>query len=97
MLRNVKRRSNVSLVKDYGYIKLSAACIKANQSGFFALNERVNPESFDGNNTNIDASKCFFGGRKLDIAVTLKDAESLAAKGPNTNGPSADGNESGNS
>lgn len=78
--RNVPERNPETLVKDYGHIELSAACVRANQTGFFALGERVNADSFDGNDTNIKAQDCFFGGRRIDIALTLKDASELAAK-----------------
>lgn len=78
--RNIPERDPETLVKDYGHIKLSTACVRANQTGFFALGERVQPDSFDGNDTNINAKDCFFGGRRIDIALTLKDASELAAR-----------------
>lgn len=88
--RNIPERDPETLVKDYGHIKLSAACVRANQTGFFALGERVQPDSFDGNDTNINAKDCFFGGRRIDIALTLKDASELAARSPEKPDP-ADG------
>lgn len=78
--RNIPSRDSENLVKDYGYIELSTACVRANQTGFFALGERIQTDSFDGNDTNINAKDCFFGGRRIDIALTLKDASELAAK-----------------
>lgn len=90
--RNISSRDPENLVKDYGYIELSTACVRANQTGFFALGERVQTDSFDGNDTNINAKDCFFGGRRIDIALTLKDASELAAKSsdkpdPDNGGP----------
>lgn len=84
------KRNSVSIVKDYGHIELSAACIKANQTGFFALHERVHPESYDSNSNDIESRDLFFGGRKLDIACAVKDASELANKSVRTDAP-ADG------
>lgn len=78
--RKVFERDNKSIVKDNGHIELSTACVRANKTGFFALGERVNPDSYDGNDTDINAKDCFFGGRKIDIACTLKNASELASK-----------------
>lgn len=77
--KNFERDSH-SIVKDYGHIELSAACVRANKTGFFALGERIKPDSYDGNDTDISAKDCFFGGRKIDVALTLKNAEELANK-----------------
>lgn len=90
--RNIPVRDPENLVKDYGHIELSAACVRANQTGFFALGERVQTDSFDGNDTNINAKDCFFGGRRIDIALTLKDAQELAAKSSNRPDPTDGGN-----
>lgn len=76
--RNIPPRNSRSVVKDYGHIELSAACIKANKTGYFALGERIKPDSYDGNDTNIEPDKCFVGGRKIDVALTLKRASDLA-------------------
>ena len=51
-MRKFVARDSKSVVKSYGYVELSAACIKANETGYFSLSERVNPESYDGNDTN---------------------------------------------
>lgn len=73
-------RDKKSLVKDNGHIKLRDACVRANQTGFFALGERVNPESYDGNDTNINPSDCFFGGRRVELATRIKDASEVASR-----------------
>lgn len=80
MFRKSFPRDPKSIVKDYGHIELSAACIKANQTGFFALGERVKPDSYDGNDTNIQRDKLFFGGRRIDAAIAATNAIELAAK-----------------
>ena len=79
-MRKFYSRDNKSIVKSYGYVELSAACIKANETGYFSLQERVNPESYDGNDTNINRAKLFFGGRRIEIALQLQDAAKAAAK-----------------
>lgn len=73
-------RDNNSIVKDNGHIRLRDACVRANQTGFFALGERVNPESYDGNDTNINARECFFGGRRVELATRIKDASEVASR-----------------
>lgn len=87
-------RDKTSIVKDNGHIRLRDACVRANQTGYFALGERVNPESYDGNDTNINASDCFFGGRRVELAVCVKDASELASKSADQSKPSGDGSES---
>lgn len=79
-MRRFIKRDSKSVVKSYGYVELSAACVKANETGYFSLSERVNPESYDGDNTNINRAKLFFGGRRIDIALELQDASKAAAK-----------------
>lgn len=83
------KRNTKSIVKDNGHVELSAACVRANKTGFFALGERVNPDSYDGNDTNICARDCFFGGRKIDLACTIKDATELASRSVPTPGDDA--------
>lgn len=77
-MRKHFKRNSTSIVRDYGHVKLSDACVKANQTGFFALNDRVKPDSFDGNDTNINPENCFFGGRKLDVVKAVRDASEVA-------------------
>lgn len=90
-MRRFFKRDSKSVVKSYGYVELSAACIKANETGYFSLSERVNPESYDGNDTNINRAKLFFGGRRIDIALQLQDAAKAAAKSVETNAPTDSG------
>ena len=89
--RKAFERDNSTVVKDNGHIELSAACVRANKTGFFALGERVNPDSYDGNDTDISAKDCFFGGRKIDIACTLKNASELASKSVHRDNSTTDG------
>lgn len=79
-MRIVRKRNRKSLVDCSGYVDLPSACIRANKTGFFGLSQRVAPDSFDGNNTNIDPRECFFGGRRVELALQLKDKGHLAAK-----------------
>ena len=88
-------RDKTSIVKDNGHIRLRDACVRANQTGFFALGERVNPESYDGNDTNINASDCFFGGRRVELATRIKDASEVASKPAPKSEPSGEGDGSG--
>lgn len=101
MFRKKFIRSKVSLVDCSGYVDLHSACVRANQTGFFALNQRVNPESFDGKDTNIDPRDCFFGGRRIDLALQCKHAEDFANKSresaPNAPNDGGDGTPSGQS
>lgn len=73
-------RDSKSVVNTNGHINLSDACTRANQTGFFALQERVHPDSYDGTNTNIDSRQLFFGGRRVDIATKLQNVEELATR-----------------
>lgn len=77
------RRNPISVVDTRGHIDLPDACTRANQTGFFALQERVHPESYDGNDTNIDSRQLFFGGRRVDLACKLQNVEELAARAVN--------------
>lgn len=86
-MRKVFKRDKFTVVKDNGHISLSSACIRANKTGFFALAERVNPESYDGTDTNIDPNDCFFGGRRVELAVRLQDATKAAALGREKDNP----------
>lgn len=79
-MRKFVSRCKRKIVDITGYVDLPTACLRANQTGFFGLSQRVNPESFDGKDTNIDPRECFFGGRRIDLAVQLKNAEDLATK-----------------
>lgn len=79
-MRLFRKRDRKSLVDCTGYVDLPTACVRANQTGFFGLSQRVNPESFDGKDTNIDPRECFFGGRRIDLAITAKNAEDYANK-----------------
>lgn len=101
MFRKIHHRSRVRLVKSTGYVDLPTACVRANQTGFFALQQRVAPESFDGNDTNINPSDCFFGGRRIDLALTAKRAEDYANRQTRDKGvsepPTGDGTSSGES
>lgn len=90
MRKPIIRDSN-SIVKSYGYVELSAACIKANQTGYFSLNERIAPDSYDGNDTNINRAKLFFGGRRIELALSLQDVTKAAAKSASE----SNGNDSG--
>lgn len=92
MFRKIFHRSRVRLVKSTGYVDLPTACVRANQTGFFALQQRVAPESFDGNDTNIVPSDCFFGGRRVDLALVAKCAEDFATR---SSKPSDSGNDIG--
>lgn len=73
-------RDSKSVVNTNGHINLSDACTRANQTGFFALQERVHPDSYDGTNTNIDSRQLFFGGRRVDIATKLQNVDELATR-----------------
>lgn len=84
MFRLHRKRNKMSLVDVTGYVDLPTACIRANQTGFFGLASRVAPESFDGKDTNIDPRECFFGGRRIDVALQLKNATDLANKSAST-------------
>lgn len=79
-MRLFKKRSKISLVDCSGYVDLPSACVRANQTGFFGLSQRVAPESFDGKNTNIDPRECFFGGRRVELALQAKDAADFATR-----------------
>lgn len=81
-MRKVFVRDSNSVVRDNGHIQLRDACIRANKTGYFALGERVSPDSYDGNDTDIDPRKCFFGGRRVQLACHLRDASEAAAKQP---------------
>lgn len=80
MFRKFKKRNPISLVDCTGYVDLPTACIRANQTGFFGLSQRVAPESFDGKDTNIDPRECFFGGRRVDLALQAKKAADFATR-----------------
>lgn len=88
-----RKRNKKLLVDSTGYVDLPTACVRANQTGFFALSQRVAPESFDGKNTNIDPRQCFFGGRRVELALQAKNAEDFAtrAAGSVKTGPAGDG------
>lgn len=88
-----RKRSKKLLVDSTGYVDLPTACVRANQTGFFALSQRVAPESFDGKNTNIDPRQCFFGGRRVELALQAKNAEDFATRavGAAETRPSSDG------
>lgn len=92
-MRLFKKRSKISLVDCSGYVDLPTACVRANQTGFFGLSQRVAPESFDGKNTNIDPRECFFGGRRIELALQAKNAEDFATRSADSSkvGPSTDG------
>lgn len=81
-MRKVFVRDSKSVVQDNGHIQLRDACIRANKTGYFALGERVSPDSYDGNDTDIDPGKCFFGGRRVELACKLRDASEAAARQP---------------
>lgn len=88
-------RSEVNLLSSLGHVELSAACVRANETGFFSLGERVHPASYDGDNTNIDSRQLFFGGRRIDIALQLRDAARVATVSSGQSG-SASSVDSGN-
>lgn len=94
-MRKLFARNSKSVVQDNGHIQLRDACIRANKTGFFALGERVHPESYDGNDTDINPSDCFFGGRRVELAVMLSDAKKAADKDPGKPVGPDDGNEPG--
>lgn len=75
-----RKREKTRLIDSQGYVDLHTACVRANETGYFGLASRVAPESFDGENTNIDPRDCFFGGRRVDLAVMAKDASVYATK-----------------
>lgn len=79
-MRKFAPRCKRKIVDVTGYVDLPTACLRANETGFFGLSQRVNPESFDSKDTNIDPRECFFGGRRIDLAVQLKNSEDLATK-----------------
>lgn len=79
-MRKLFVRNSISVVRDNGHIQLRDACVKANKTGFFALGERVHPDSYDGNDTDINPSDCFFGGRRVELAVKLQDASEAASR-----------------
>lgn len=79
-------RDSKSVINTNGHINLSDACTRANQTGFFALQERVHPDSYDGTNTNIDSRQLFFGGRRVDLAAKLQNVEELATRAVNDTG-----------
>lgn len=79
-MRLFRKRCKISLVDTNGYVDLPTACVRANQTGFFGLSQRVAPESFDGKNTNIDPRECFFGGRRVELALQAKDAADFATR-----------------
>lgn len=83
-----RKREKTRLIDSQGYVDLHTACVRANETGYFGLASRVAPESFDGENTNIDPRDCFFGGRRVDLAVMAKDASVYATK---ANGDGTDG------
>lgn len=84
MFRKFHRRSKERLVTADGYVDLSTACKRANETGYFGLASRVAPESFDGKDTNIDPRECFFGGRRVELACSIKNASDLATKAQDT-------------
>lgn len=84
-------RDKKSKLVSNGHINLSEACTRANQTGFFALQERVHPNSYDGNDTNIDSRQLFFGGRRIDLACKLQNVEDLAVRAVNEPVSTADG------
>jgi len=92
-MRKVRIRDNKSIVKSYGYVELSAACVKANETGFFSLSQRIAPDSYDGNDTNINRAKLFFGGRRIDLALGLQDAAQAAVRATEQPKSSDTGNE----
>lgn len=75
-----RKRDKKRLTNSQGYVDLHTACVRANETGYFGLATRVAPESFDGENTNIDPRDCFFGGRRVDLAVMARDASVYATK-----------------
>lgn len=79
-MRKFIPRSKKSLVSTVGYVTLSDACIRANQTGYFGLSQRVAPESFDAKDTNIDPRGCFFGGRRVELALEAQKAEDFATR-----------------
>ena len=86
-MRKIVKRDKTSLVDVNGFVSLAEACVRANKTGFFALQQRVAPESFDGKTTDINPKDCFFGGRRIDLALMAKDAEAYATRAAGT--PSA--------
>lgn len=94
-MRLFRSRSKERLVDELGYVTLSEACVRANQTGFFGLSQRVAPESFDGKDTNIDPRECFFGGRRIDLACVAARAEDYATRAGIHEDGSGDGADSG--
>lgn len=90
-----RKRNKVTLVDTTGYVDLPTACVRANQTGYFGLSQRVAPESFDGKNTNIDPRECFFGGRRVELALQAQKAADFATKSPGAAETKSPGNESG--
>lgn len=94
-MRKVFNRSKERLVNVTGYVELSAACVRANQTGFFALSQRVAPDSYDSSTRDIDPRNCFIGGRRVELAIDAKNFEQFAAKSadsPANDGTAGDGN-----
>lgn len=83
-MRIFKKRDKTTLVDCTGYVDLPSACVRANKDGYFGLSQRVAPESFDGKNTNIDPRECFFGGRRIELALQAKNAEDFATRSSDT-------------
>lgn len=94
-MRRIFIRSKDNLVSVQGYVELSAACVKANQTGFFALNQRVAPDSYDSSTRDIDPRNCFIGGRRVELAVNAKNYGDFATRGSD-NGVSLDDGSNGN-
>lgn len=94
MLRKVKR-STERIVDVTGYIDLASACVRANQTGFFALNQRVAADSYDSTTRDIDPRNCFIGGRRVELAIDAKNYDTFAARASD-NGVNADPTGDGN-
>lgn len=79
-MKFIRKRDRVTLVNPAGYVDLTSACVRANQTGYFALSSRSAPESYDSENRDIEVSDLFFGGRKVELAVRARHAEVYANK-----------------
>lgn len=79
-MKSIRKRDRVTLVNPAGYVDLTSACVRANQTGYFALSSRSVPESYDSENRDIEVSDLFFGGRKVELAVRARHAEVYANK-----------------
>lgn len=95
MFRLYQKRSRKSLVDTTGYVDLPTACVRANKTGFFGLSQRVAPESFDGKDTNIDPRQCFFGGRRVELALQAQKAADFATRASDATKTSAPSDGSG--